>query len=557
MRMMKALIPITLMLLMVMSTAVKASPDTVRVFTSIEAALQNPEEVRHLALTRKNFTVLPSNITLLTNLETLELSRCPNLNLENTFELLSNLEHLKHLDLSWNRIYSLPENIDKLVSLETLNLRENRIYQLPKTFTKLSHLRQLNLRHNYAFDPNDVFRKLGNMESLEWLDLSYCQLLEVPKEIGRLVNVKYLNLEGNGLTSLPDDFGKLTSLRKLNLSGNYTYTEVVAGVPTILILNLDQVYRVLARCGNLESLDLSACLIPDVKPSITSLPKLRKLDLSRNRLTYLPSNFGMLSALEELDLSNPVMGPRTNSMRALPASFGNLENLRVLKMGSNDFTSLQLPATHKLQKLQHLDMSWNRLQQFPEVLRTMTALEHLDLSINLVTELPDWVGELSSLRVFKMDGDFFLGPGYKLKVWPESLGQLANLEILSLNDQVVERIPSSVGRMKALRELHIRNNLLQEMPVEIGELENLEMMDLKANEIERLPATIGKLKELRYLNLSFNLKLYAYREYRILTESTSLKTLDVSFTEPLTSELLEEIRKALPGTTVIYAETRR
>ncbi|XP_039287436.1 leucine-rich repeat-containing protein 59-like [Nilaparvata lugens] len=59
-----------------------------------------------------------------------------------------------------------------------------------------------------------------------------------------------------------------------------------------------------------------------------SLTHLVKLDLSKNQLTALPDNFGLLCNLKHLDLEN-------NRITALPLSFGKLKHLRWLDLKNN------------------------------------------------------------------------------------------------------------------------------------------------------------------------------------------------------------------------------
>lgn len=534
-----------------------SAADTLRVYTSMDEAMQQPEAVQSLRLERQSFVVLPGEVTQLVNLEELSLSRCTQLNLENTFELLATLPRLRVLDISWIPVVDLPENISKLTALESLNLRDTRLVKLPRSFTQLVNLRHLNLRHNYYFNPEDVFRKLSRMEGLVSLDISYCQLWELPNELGALANLQSLNLEGNGLVSLPDGISKMSSLRELNLAANYQTGEVVGGVAADVTWRQEELFGLLAKCANLQVLDLTNCRLSVLSPAISRVTSLRSLDLSNNRLQELPEAVGKLPNIEVFRCTNPTMGNRTNQLRALPKSMANLSNLRVLDVTANEFTEFELPANHQWQQLEELHLGWNRLTSFPEAIRTMDGLKHLNLDINLITELPEWIGELSTLEVFHMNGDFFLPPAFKLKNIPAGLTRLANLRVLTLNDQVVEQLPADIGSLINLEVLEVRDNLLQALPASIGDLAALKSLDLKANEIRSLPPSINKLSSLEMLNMSFNLAFDGAIESRHLKGCGSLQRYDISFTLPLSGAQLTAIREELPGVTVVYAFTRR
>lgn len=66
--------------------------------------------------------------------------------------------------------------------------------------------------------------------------------------------------------------------------------------------------------------------------SLSSMPKLRILNLSLNKLYELPRGFGAFPMLEVLDLTY-------NNLKetSLPGNFFIMETLRALYLGDNDF----------------------------------------------------------------------------------------------------------------------------------------------------------------------------------------------------------------------------
>lgn len=77
------------------------------------------------------------------------------------------------------------------------------------------------------------------------------------------------------------------------------------------------------------------------------------LDLSNNRLTYLPSNFTVLTSLTKLDLSK-------NEITELPEEFGTLSKLRYLDLYKNKLERLPL-SFNQLIHLKFLDLKDNPL----------------------------------------------------------------------------------------------------------------------------------------------------------------------------------------------------
>ena len=62
-------------------------------------------------------------------------------------------------------------------------------------------------------------------------------------------------------------------------------------------------------------------------------------------------------------------------------------------------------------------------------------------------------------------------------------------------------VPAEVGRLSALRELHLNSNQLTSLPAEIGQLTALSELNLESNQLTSLPAEIGQLTSLRGCDL--------------------------------------------------------
>jgi len=103
-----------------------------------------------------------------------------------------------------------------------------------------------------------------------------------------------------------------------------------------------------------DYLDLSMCNLETVPvKEIIALNKVRRINLSYNKLTHLPEDFIKIDKLRELDLSK-------NHLKTLPKNFGQLEYLRKLDLLGNQLE--QLPFSFfELKNLQWLDLKDNPL----------------------------------------------------------------------------------------------------------------------------------------------------------------------------------------------------
>ncbi|KAF9131732.1 hypothetical protein BGX30_012986 [Mortierella sp. GBA39] len=215
--------------------------------------------------------------------------------------LQSPLLHLTELDLSRNRLESLPDQITSLVPhLNYLNLSHNLFAEIPLELCQLTELQVLIMSQNRIQGP-------------------------VPDKIcSHLTQLKTLKLCANQITSLPDSLAHLNKLESLSMGSVYG--------------------------GNLLTTFPAGC--------VRFMTSLRELDLSHNKLRFLPVDVGHShSHLRQLVASD-------NMLEAIPKSIGLCRELRSLNLGRNQLTSLPTEIAD-LKQLDTLDLSENLLCVIP------------------------------------------------------------------------------------------------------------------------------------------------------------------------------------------------
>ncbi|XP_061143012.1 leucine-rich repeat and calponin homology domain-containing protein 1 isoform X2 [Syngnathus typhle] len=173
-------------------------------------------------------------------------------------------------------------------------------------------------------------------------------------------------------------------------------------------------------------------------------------DLSKNRLSDVPSEVCHLVALESLNLYH-------NCIRSIPDAVISLHSLTWLNLSRNQLSSL--PACLCTLPLRVLNASNNKLVSLPESVGQLRRLMELDISCNELTTLPPHIGRLRALRELNVRRNL-------LCVLPEDLADLPLVK-LDFSCNKVSSIPLSYRKMARLQALRLENNPLQSPPAQI------------------------------------------------------------------------------------------
>jgi len=162
--------------------SVQLIDDTNYIYRSVSVAMQNPEKVFRLNLSKTKLKEIPADVFKLKN--------------------------LRELDLSKNRLDSVPAAIGELTNLTSLNISGNNLELLPDELGKLANLTYLNLNRN--------------------------KIVALPSTIGDLSNLEILELWDNELSGIPDQIGKLKKLKALELRGILFSEDEAARIDSLL-----------------------------------------------------------------------------------------------------------------------------------------------------------------------------------------------------------------------------------------------------------------------------------------------------------------------------------
>lgn len=89
------------------------------------------------------------------------------------------------------------------------------------------------------------------------------------------------------------------------------------------------------------------------------------------------------------------------------------------------------------------------------------------------------------------------------EIIPNEIGNLKGLEHLSLDGNLLTRLPDSMSQLSNLRTLNVSENKLTHFPEAINTLKNLDAVNLSRNKITEIPGSVGTCQAIE-LNLNQN-----------------------------------------------------
>lgn len=283
--------------------------------------------LQHFDVSNNDLNELPLDISLLTDLETLN---CSNNQLSDIAELFEQLKRLKELDISYNRFKTLPNVIYTYKYLVRLNCEQNSITTIGSQITNLKRLKYLILDNNQLQTTESI--DFGQMKKLEYIQMANNQLIKFPSGLHLLHHLKSVNLSYNRLKSFPVDLLLVNTLDVLNLSHN-----CITKLPALPVTY--------SRASLIFSIDLSYNELTKFYDYLLLIAI--KVDVSNNKIRMISNelikklNNDIISTRELKIYNNPLTQPAIPS-EMLTEDVSNTVN--VLRMIRNCFDDQQIDA---------------------------------------------------------------------------------------------------------------------------------------------------------------------------------------------------------------------
>ncbi|KAM6922032.1 PH domain leucine-rich repeat-containing protein phosphatase 1-like [Xenentodon cancila] len=391
-------------------------------------ALCDITSLTELNLSGNRLSCLPAEVGTMHNLQTLLLDG----NFLSTLPVeLGSLEGLTYLGLSFNCFSCIPPVLEKLRGMERLCLAGNQLSVLNLTGLQWLPARYIDLRlnqlqmvtvgdaeqllHIVQLDLRDAGLQELDVTSLCKLELLRCDrnslsLLRVSghalkglhaahNELRQLEvqpapeHLTFLDLSRNKLGSVPDWVHESSRLEVLDINHN-----CVTELP-VWLLSSGSLRKLLAGwndvCRLAERLERSQLEVLDLQHNhLTELPhnlfikaqSLRYLNVSANKLEDIPAasvSEDVFSSLQELYVTN-------NSLtdKCVPLLTGHI-HLKVLHLAYNQLQTFTASKLARLEQLEELDLSGNKLRALPTTILNCQRLHTLSAHSNCINTFPE------------------------------------------------------------------------------------------------------------------------------------------------------------------------
>ncbi|XP_014828498.1 PREDICTED: PH domain leucine-rich repeat-containing protein phosphatase 2 [Poecilia mexicana] len=420
-----------------------------------------------LNLSCNNLHTIPVQIGNLQSLQTLCLDGN---HLSSLPEELGDLSQLNSLGLSFNNFSHVPTVLEKLCAVDKLAMAGNRVESLElSTLARMIHLRNIDLRLNgLRCVKCETPEPVSHVTQLDLRDNCLDSL-----DLSTVCNLETLHCQRNQLGSLTlSGF----SLRMLHAGSNRLTTVNVYPVPNQLT-HMDLSQNLLeylpawvCDCRKIEILDLQHNLLFELPSRLLNSLSLRKLLTGNNRLQRVPDLLDHIP-LEALDLQHnklselpeglfykalnlKYLNVSANALESIPPSSQSEESLSTLQelyLTGNNLNENCGALLVGHQNLRILHIAYNQLLSFPaSKLSKLELLEELNLSGNKLKTIPSTVSSCKRLHTL-------IAHSNQITVFPEILN-LPEIKLvdLSCNELTEIQLPDSLPA--TLQELDLTGN---------------------------------------------------------------------------------------------------
>lgn len=340
-------------------------------------------------------------------------------------------------------------------------------------------------------------------------------------------------LNSKGVPISPNTFKSgITTLESCPWTFEVESVDLFSNVEYIIQRYFEQTLASLSEISNLEIelpqtntdnkdiiLILQNMRLRTIPVSFTELTNLTTIDISRNKLTTLPSWFfvSVDKTLQSFDLSK-------NYFFQFPDQFGSLKKLKKLNISYNKLQFFP-PQILELTNLSELNVSHNSIIAMPANLIQLKLLD-LDISFNSLTTLPETYSQFSKkLKIFRCQENPFIY-NTRSRILVKLVSAMSHRKKVSvtpsksITNQKIE--PKSTEKKDETNHIsHSRTNSIQNESITDSQVKDTHLFDEYDGEQNSRVMLLLELIEfeeqyLKHLNILFS--LYVIPLQRHLTD---------------------------------------
>lgn len=236
--------------------------------------------------------------------------------------------------------------------------------------------------------------------------------------------------------------------------------------------------------------------INTISPKISNYINLKLLNLSNNKLKYIPDVIFDLKNLEILNLKN-------NMIYTISDKICNLKKLEILNLENNNLNNLNFFA-NKMPALVKLNLNYNKIEYINDNIENLESIKKIKLNNNTIKNISSKIENLNNLEILYINNS--INSFYTATI-VNNIFKIKSLVRLELNSNNIYSsiINLNILQLTNLKTLALKNNKLTNISEYVFNLPKLENLNLENNLLITLPNNINNLVNiLKNLNISNN-----------------------------------------------------
>ncbi|KFR15570.1 Leucine-rich repeat-containing protein 7 [Opisthocomus hoazin] len=147
--------------------------------------------------------------------------------------------------------------------------------------------------------------------------------------------------------------------------------------------------------------------------------------------------------------------------------------------------------------LEELYLDANQIEELPKQLFSCQALRKLSIPDNDLSSLPTTIASLVNLKELDISKN-------GIQDFPENIKCCKCLTIIEASVNPVSKLPDGFTQLLNLTQLYLNDAFLEFLPANFGRLVKLRILELRENHLKTLPKSMHKLTQLERLDLGNN-----------------------------------------------------